>query len=53
MDDTTLSVTHKRMSAEEAYENVKKLHSLYPNVFMDADEWNRRREEYNKKEVRQ
>jgi hypothetical protein len=38
-----INIIHKKQTDEEAYENVKKLHNQYPDIFMNPEEWKKLR----------
>ncbi len=39
-----INLIHKKQTEKEAFENVKKLHKLYPGVIMNPEEWKRLRQ---------
>ena len=41
--ETEFNLIHKKQTDKKAYENAKKLHKKYPNVFMNPKEWKRLR----------
>ena len=42
-----INFQHKEQSDQESYENIKKLNKKYPGMFMDAEEWKKKRLELN------
>ena len=38
-----MNIIHKEQTDEETYENIKKLHKQYPDVFMNSKEWKKLR----------
>ena len=38
-----MKLYHKSLTDEEQYKNIKEWNKTSPGVFMDADEWKRRR----------
>lgn len=34
-----IKVNHVEMTDEESYNNIKELNKMYPELFMDAEEW--------------
>jgi len=42
-EEMEINVIHKKQTDEEDYENVKKLHKQYPDIFMNHNEWKRLR----------
>jgi len=35
----TINVINKKISDEEVYKNLKKLHKQYPDIFMSPEDW--------------
>ena len=38
-----ITINHKKQTDEEQYKEIKKLNKQNPDVFMNADEWKRKR----------